>query len=250
MSSKGKYIGISNRIPLVVLEYAVSDYISTGQVNAPAYFKYIQEFTKGENRAKKTLSHLVAIINKNSNLINQLAKQIKGNFLSLSENDRRAVLISLYALTFPIAYDILLAFSVSFKVQEVISKRVVLEKMGALFGSNRSMHIGVDETIPLFLNCGIITRQKIGIYTKGLTLKITNNFVSELIIYSNIKLSGSKSILVDELNFKPWYFYFDLSDISLESFNVFLCKKDSSIGKGYLMISERPLANGTTFCVK
>jgi hypothetical protein len=133
----------------------------------------------------------------------------KGNFLSLSENDRRAVLISLYALTFPIGYDILLAFAVGFKVQEFISKRVVLEKMGALYGSNRSMHIGVDETIPLFLDCGIITRQKIGIYAKGLTLKITNNFVSELIIYSNIKLSGSKSILVDELNFKPWYSYFE-----------------------------------------
>ena len=238
MSSKGKYIGISNRIPLVVLEYAVSDYISTGQVNAPAYFKYIQEFTKGENRAKKTLSHLVAIINKNTNLINQLAKQIKGNFLSLSENDRRAVLISLYALTFPIAYDILLAFAVGFKVQEVISKRVVLEKMGALYGSNRSMHIGVDETIPLFLDCGIITRQKIGIYAKGLTLKITNNFVSELIIYSNIKLSGSKSILVDELNFKPWYSYFEIANGTNINFNRLLSKKDSAVGKGYITIKS------------
>ena len=238
MSSKGKYIGISNRIPLVVLEYAVSDYISTGQVNTEAYFKYIQEFTKGENRAKKTLSHLVAIINKNSSLINQLAKQIKGNFLSLSENDRRAVLISLYALTFPIAYDILLAFSVGFKVQEVISKRVVLEKMGALYGSNRSMHIGVDETIPLFLDCGIITRQKIGIYAKGLTLKITNNFVSELIIYSNIKLSGSKSILVDELNFKPWYSYFEIANGTNINFNHLLSKKDSAVGKGYITINS------------
>ena len=137
----------------------------------------------------------MSIINKNTILINQLAKQIKGNFLSLTENDRKTVLISLYALTFPIAYDILVAFSAGFKVQEVISKRVVLEKMGALYGSNRSMHIGVDETIPLFLDCGIITRQKIGIYAKDLTLKISNNFVLELIIYSNIKLSGSKSIL-------------------------------------------------------
>ena len=238
MSSKGKYIGISNRIPLVVLEYAVSDYISTGQVNAAAYLKYIQEFTKGENRAKKTLSHLVAIINKNSSLINQLAKQIKGDFLSLSENDRRAVMISLYALTFPIAYDILLAFSVGFKVQEVISKRVVLEKMGALYGSNRSMHIGVDETIPLFLDCGIITRQKIGIYAKGLPFKITNNFVSELIIYSNIKLSGSKSILVDELNFKPWYSYFDFSVLYDIKFKILISEKESSMGKGYLTITS------------
>lgn len=238
MSSKGKYIGVNNRIPLVVLEYAISDYIKTGQVNTQAYFNYIQEFTKGENRAKKKLSHLVTIIKKNTNLINLLAKQIKGDFLSLSENDRRAVLISLYALTFPIAYDILLAFSVGFKVQEVISKRVVLEKMGALYGSNRSMHKGVDETIPLFLDCGIITRQKIGIYAKGLTLKITNNFVSELIIYSNIKLSGSKSILVDELNFKPWYSYFEIANGTNINFNQLLSKKDSAVGKGYITVKD------------
>jgi len=238
MSSKGNYIGISNRIPLVVLEYAVSDYISTGQVNAPAYFKYIQEFTKGENRAKKSLSHLVLIINKNSKLINQLAEQMNGDFHSLSENDRRAVLISLYALTFPIAYNILLTFSAAFKVQEVISKRVVLEKMGALYGSNRSMHIGVDETIPLFLDCGIISRQKIGIYAKGLTLKITNNFVAELIIYSNIKLSGSKSILVDELNFKPWYSYFEIQNAKSINFSQLLSKKDSAVGKGYITIKS------------
>ena len=236
MSSKGKYIGISNRIPLVVMEYAIADYISTGQVNAPAYFKYIQEFTKGENRAKKTLSHLVSIITKNTNLINKLAKQIKGDFLTLSDSDRRAVLICLYSLTFPIAYDILLAFSVGFKVQEVISKRVVLEKMGALYGSNRSMHIGVDETIPLFLDCSLVTRQKKGIYAKGLTFKITNNFVSELIIYSSIKLSGSKSILFDELNFKPWYSYFELPHLSNNNFSQLLSKKDSAVGKGYLTI--------------
>ncbi len=235
MSNKGKFIGISNRIPLVVMEYAIADYISTGQVDAPAYFKYILEFTKGENRAKKTLSHLVTIINKNTTLINQLAKQIKGDFLSLSENDRKAVLISLYSLTFPIAYDILLAFSLGFKVQEVISKRVILEKMGALYGSNRSMHIGIDETIPLFLDCGIITRKKIGIYSKGLTMKITNNFVSELIVFSNIKLSGSKTILVDEMNFKPWYSYFEISSIANINFTYLLSMKDSAVGKGYII---------------
>ena len=122
-------------------------------------------------------------------------------------------------------------------MQEVISKRVVLEKMGALYGSNRSMHIGVDETIPLFLDSGIITRQKIGIYAKGLTLKITNNFVSELIIYSNKKLSGSKSILVDELNFKPWYSYFEIANGTNINFNQLLSKKDSAVGKGYITIS-------------
>lgn len=236
MSSKGKYIGISNRIPLVVMEYAISDYISTGVVNSQDYLKYILEFTKGENRAKKSLSHLVSTITKNATLLNQLAKHTKGDFRSLSDNDRKAVVICLFALTFPIANEILIAFSVGFKVQELISKRVVLEKMGAMYGSNRSMHIGVDETIPLFLECGILKRQKIGIYAKGINLKTTNTFVSELIIYSHIKLSGSKTILVDELNFKPWFSYFDLPTEIILNQKHLLSKKESAVGKGYLTI--------------
>lgn len=237
MSSKGKYIGISNRIPLVVLEYAVSDYISTGKVNAAAYFKYIQEFTKGENRAKKTLSHLVAIINKNSNLINKLAKQVKGDFRNLSENDRKAVLISLYALTFPIAYDILLAFSVGFKVQEVISKQVVLEKMGAIYGSNRSMYIGVDETIPIILELGFIERAKRGIYKNTAKLSIENQSVGELVVYTDIKLAGSKSILLNDISFRPWFLFFDLSESSFLKTKYLITKKDSALGRVYLTIS-------------
>jgi len=237
MINKGKYIGISNRIPLVVLEYAVSDYMRTGKVNSQEYLKYILEFTKGENRAKKSLSHLASIITKNAYLLNQLAKHTKGDFQSLSDNDRKAIVICLFALTFPIANEILIAFSVGFKVQEVISKRVILEKMGAMYGSNRSMHIGVDETIPLFLECGILKRQKIGIYAKGLNLKITNNFVSEMIIYVNIKLSGSKSILFEELSFKPWYSHFELTHLSNVNFSQLVNKKGSSLGKGYLTIN-------------
>ncbi len=236
MISKGKYIGISNRIPLVVLEFAIGDYLSSGTVNSQAYLSYILEFTKGENRAKKSLSHLVSIITKNTNLLNQLSKHTKGNFRSLCDNDQKAVLISLYSLTFPIAYDILLAFSVGFKVQEIISKRVILEKMGALYGSNRSMHIGVDETIPLFLDCGIIERTKRGIFKNNCKLKIENSFVSEIIIFTEIKLSGSKSILLDDINFKPWFLFFTLKENEILAINHLISKKDSSIGKGYLTI--------------
>ena len=187
---------------------------------------------------KKTLSHLVSIINKNSILLKSLSKQLKGNFQNLSDNDRKAVMICLFALTFPIANEILIAFSVSFKVQDLISKRVILEKMGAMYGSNRSMHIGVDESIPFFLECGILKRQKIGIYARGINLKITNSFVTEMIIYANIKLSASKSILVDELSFKPWYSYFDISNLSSDNFNQLLAKKDSAVGMGYLTIKN------------
>ena len=236
MSSKGKYIGISNRIPIAVLEYAINDYIKTGKVNSQEYLKYILEFTKGENRAKKTLGHLVSIIKKNSKLIELISQKLNCDFNNLNNDDRIALLICLYSLTFPITYDILNAFSVGFKVQEFISKRVIKEKMGAAYGSNRSMHIGVDETLPIILGCGIVERSKIGIYKKGKKMTIVNHLINEIIVYTEIKSSGSKSILIDDIEQKPWFAYFNLPENKFKNPSHLLHRKDSSIGSGYLTI--------------
>jgi hypothetical protein len=65
---------------------------------------------------------------------------------------------------------------------------------------------------------------------------ITNKFVSELVVYTDIKLSGSKSLLIDELSYKPWYSYFDMSGVVPATFSILLSKKDSAVGKGYLTI--------------
>jgi len=58
----------------------------------------------------------------------------------------------------------------------------------------------------------------------------------ELVVYTDIKKSGSKSLLVDELSYKPWYTYFELSSVLPETFNILLSRKDSAVGKGYLTI--------------
>ncbi len=234
MSSKGKYIGISNRIPLVVLEYAVSDYISTGQINSEAYLSYIKEFTNGENRANKSLNQLVLILKKNIQLLDLVSLRTNRNFTSLSQNDQMGLLVCMFTLTFPIAYDILIAFSSVFKIQDVISKRVILEKMGSMYGSNRAMIIGVDETVPLFIDIKLINRQKVGLYLKGKKLTISNNLIAELIIYTGITLSGSKSLLVEDIVHKPWFSFFDMPDESNILYSQLIIKQDSSVGKGYI----------------
>jgi hypothetical protein len=61
--------------------------------------------------------------------------------------------------------------------------------------------------------------------------------VVELIIFTDIKLSGSKSILIDELSFKPWYGYFEISSSLVDKFNLLITKKDSAVGKGYLTLN-------------
>ena len=236
MNIKGKYIGISNRIPINLLEYAISHYVRTGKVDSAEYLNFVKEYTKGENRAKKTLTHITTIINKNSSTLDLISKKCKNDFTFFSEKDRKAILLCIYSLAFPIAYDILNGFAVGFKVQEIISKRVILEKIGSIYGSNRSMHIAVDETLPIFLEAGIIERIKTGIYKKSKPIQVNNQTVIELVIYTDLKLSSTKSILVDDLEYKPWYGYFDLSHCSPENYNILISLKDSAIGKGYLTL--------------
>jgi hypothetical protein len=236
MKSKGKYIGISNRIPINLLEYAISHYVRTGKIDSIDYLKSVKEYTKGENRAKKTLTHITTIINKNTSILDLISKKCQNDFAFFSENDRKVILLCMYSLAFPIAYDILNGLAVGFKVQENISKRVVLEKTGSLYGSNRSMHIAVDETLPIFLQAGIIERIKIGMYKKSRPLQVNNQTAIELVIYTDLKLSSSKSILVDDLEYKPWFGYFDFTHSSPENFNILISLKDSAIGKGYLTL--------------
>jgi hypothetical protein len=106
--------------------------------------------------------------------------------------------------------------------------------MGSLYGSNRAMIIGVDETVPLFIDIKLINRQKVGLYLKGKKLTISNNLIAELIIYTGITLSGSKSLLVEDIVHKPWFSFFDMPYESNILYSQLIIKQDSSVGKGYI----------------
>lgn len=237
MKSKGKYIGVESRIQYEVLEAAVHDYLTSGALDKEMCLSHIKQFTKGENRAGKILKHISVLIAKNESILGKLSRHIDAaTFSQLSPADRKAILLCLFCNSFPITYDILIGFAQAFKVQPIVSKEVVIHKIGSAYGSNRAMHIAVTEILPFIIECGVIERVKLGIYSIGSTLPIKNKAVSELIIFTDIKLSASKSILIDELGYKPWYTYYDLSNVSPVNFNILLLKKDSAVGKGYLTI--------------
>jgi hypothetical protein len=101
------------------------------------------------------------------------------------------------------------------------------------------MHIAVTEILPFIIECGVIERVKLGIYTIGSTLPVKNKAVSELIVFTDIILSASKSILIDEMGYKPWYTYYDLSNVSPVNFNILLSKKDSAVGNGYITLKNK-----------
>lgn len=219
------------------METAICDYLSKGTLDKEKCLSHIRQFTTGENRAGKILKHISVLTTKNEAILRKLSKNIDaGAFAQLSITDRKALVLCLFCNSFPITYDIMIGFAQVLKVQSIVSKEVIIYKIGSAYGSNRAMHIAVTEIIPFLIECGIINREKVGIYSMGSKLTTTNKFVSELIIFTDIKLSSSKSILIDELGYKPWYAYFDLSNVSPAHFNILLLKKDSAVGKGYLTI--------------
>jgi len=237
MKSKGKYIGVESRVPFDVLETAIVDYMQNGCLDKMKCLNHIKKFNAGENRALKILKHINVIIGKNEQLLIFFKKTMKGlDFYQLGKSERTVFLLCLFVKSFPISYDIMSAMAQGFKVQDKINKQVIIQKIGAAYGGSRAMDIAITETIPFLIECGVIKRMKLGIYALDSMLSIRNKFLTELIVYIDIFLSGSKSILIDDLSFKPWYSYFDISSINPELFNLLISKKDSAVGKGYLTI--------------
>lgn len=237
MSSKGKYIGLNQRIPFDVLDTAIHFYLMNGVIDKGYIFQRMQEFTSGANRANKAAGYVIQILTRQVQLLNQLKKVIKElPYNSLRIDDRKAFCLCLISLTYPITYDLLVALAQGFKVQSQINKKFISEKVKTIYGSNRTVDVAIDALLPMIIELNTIRRDKVSIYSIASKQVVTNKFISELIIYTDIKLSGSKSILIDDLSFKPWYAYFDLSDLSPDNFRQLLTKKDSSVGKGYLTV--------------
>ena len=238
MNSKGKYIGLNQRIPFEVLDSAIHFYLENGVVDKNYVFQRMQEFTSGTNRANKATSYVVQIMSRQSKLLEQFKKANSNTlYSSLRLDDRKALCLCLISLTYPITYDLLIALSQGFKVQSQINKKFISEKVKSIYGSNRTVDIAIDALLPMIIELNTIKRDKVSIYSIGSKLAITSKFVSEIIIYTDIKLSGSKSILIDELSFKPWYAYFEISSSIVDKFNILISKKDSAVGKGYLTIN-------------
>jgi hypothetical protein len=237
MSSKGKYIGLNQRIPFEVLDAAIHFYMENEVVDKNYILQRMMEFTTGANRANKATTYVVQILTRQSRLLDQFKKAITDTpYYSLKTDDRKALCLSLISLTYPITYNLLIALSQGFKVQKQINKKFISEKVMSIYGSNRTVDIAIDALLPMLIDLNTIKRDKVSIYSHASKLVIINKFVTELIIYTDIKLSGSKSILIDDLGYKPWYAFYDISGLSKINFSQLLIKKDSAVGKGYLAL--------------
>ena len=237
-NSKGKYIGLNQRIPFDVLDSSVQLFLMDGHVERHDVFQQMLRFTSGLNRANKAAGYVAQILLRQAGLLNLFKKQLKDlPYNELRTDDRKAFCLCLVCLTYPITYDLLVALAQGFKVQDQINKKFINEKVKSIYGSNRTVDVAIDALLPMIIELNTIRRDKVSIYSKASLLTMVNQFISELVIFTDIKLSGSKSILIDDLAYKPWYSYFDISIVNTHNFSQLVSKKESSVGSGYLRIS-------------
>ena len=236
MSVTGKYIGLNQRIPFEVLDTAIYNFLQTGEVNRELILTHLQEYIKGTNRAQKACKFVMQIISRREKEIVQFKKSIGySEYLQQRVEDRKAFLLCLISLTYPITYDLLVALASGFKVQGYINKQFINQRMAAIYGSNRTLDIAIDALMPMLIELNTIQRVRTSIYSLRTMANIKQPFISEFVVYTDIKLSGSKSILLEDLKHRPWYMYFDIDIRKNQKFKI-LKLVDSAVGQGYLTI--------------
>lgn len=236
MKGTGKYIGINQRVPFDVLDDGLYRFLRDQSIDKESIVAHMREFTKGENRVLKAAQYAVQVLSRQEKYILELKKKIGAEaYVKLLITDRKAIILSLVALTFPITYDLLIALASGFKVQLQINRQFINQKMAAIYGSNRTLDIALDALVPMIIELGTVERVKIGLYSLSKKTVITHPAIKELIIFTDIKLSGSKSILVDDIQYRPWYMFFEISLGKQRKFEL-IKYAESRIGQGYLTI--------------
>ena len=228
------YIGINQAIPFKVLDEAVYRYLKNEPLNKAELKTLLKEYVQGNVRLEKGSIHINVLLKKNKDIINKIKEKLTfENYLSLSESDRTCLLICLIALAFPVTYELLNILAVGFKVQNKINRNYIDNKISSRYGSNRGVINAVKALMQMLVEYRVVNRDKIGIYTLKDTKRIINKTISDLMIYADIKLSGSKSILLEDLDFRPWYIYFKPHHNAKISTGLFK-KIESRVGQGYL----------------
>ena len=233
-----KYIGINQRIPITVLDRAFITFLKTGKLNRDDVLMDLSEHFTGENRRKKgyqIVSRMVMQTGSSRQCADLLSP---ATYLELSETDKTALLLCLIAAAYPFCYEMLRIMSAGFRVQDRLNTRFAIEKMGDLYGGNRATENAIYALIPMMLEMKIVDRVKRSIYGSVPGKPVSNPLVAEMYVYTDILLSKSKSILVDDIAVRPWYFYRNPEGLNVKRLNL-LKISESRTGGGYLSIDHQ-----------
>lgn len=200
-----KPIDINQRIPLNTL-YAGLDSFLNGNYSEDYILEQLRLEFKGENRLKKSLRIVSKII-----LRNPLNEFILNNKESIKQaikkkHDRGVIIIALLNSSFVFSFDALQYLGKYLTVQDFVNRETINKSLANLYGGNRATANAIDSVIPMFIEAGMITRIKLGVYQRNTSLQIVSEVTKQIYIESfksNSALDG-----IQEYQLRDPYFLF------------------------------------------
>ena len=177
------YVDINQRIPLDILKVALQSYLDCTYTNDYIMEQLRMEYD-GENRLKKSLRIVNKIIKRNPIIEFIDENKVKVQAAIKSKNDCNLILLSLLNTAFPFSFDVLRIMGKFFSVQDVINAETIKKNVSNIYGGNRATENGIYSVVPMFLEAGIFTRPKQGIYEFESVLNYSTEITKEIFVES------------------------------------------------------------------
>jgi len=209
MGERTRFIGINKRVPIELIDKYIRNYLRTGSIDRDAIKADIASVYRGKNRAEKCVIYIWRILTNDEVLLSFVRTSIGSDrYAKLKHPDKMALILALVASAYPIFADTLGILAKVYRVQELVSRGYVAQKIGDLYGSNMTLEVALDAVFPMLVDLGVLTREKIGIYRAVSGVEIVDEKIAELFVASGIRLSGGKHISLDDFEYRDWHFFF------------------------------------------
>lgn len=83
------------------------------------------------------------------------------------KDDRTAILVALINAAYEFGYNITSVLGKFFHVQDEVTTKLIMTRLSTKYSNNRSLINGMNSILPMYIEAGLINRQRLGVYTKN-----------------------------------------------------------------------------------
>lgn len=171
-------IGIQQAVTMSVFEQMLMSVLCSDYT-----LQYAEELarlsTNGEARAKKIRSVINRLATGNPLLPYMQEYKEELMMAMQNENDKKVIFVASVCATFPFAYQALGIIGKYLHVQDEITTGLIKGKLSEVYGSVRTLEIGMLAVMHMFQEVGFLERKNVGVYTLG-TISNYSNFAHGL----------------------------------------------------------------------
>ena len=164
MAETEKSLGLHQRIPMDILLEAFRAELN-GEQDMERLCQLVNTEYLGENRQKKGFRQVKTTLTDNP--LMTFALEHKDEVLAAlkSSPDRNLILSALMASRYHVCYDTYCLMAKQFRLQDEINRDLIIRLLGSKYGANKSVQNVQINVVAQMLECKLIQRTKLGVYT-------------------------------------------------------------------------------------